>query len=117
MSSVGISVLATLPDSETQATYARHAAAYERIGITLDRLQRLVRTTRHNGFAETTDPRTAETSGVGCAFLLSSHAHAGISVAAINSRMPPERRKDIGARLLREVQPLAWTPEAAPPGP
>jgi DNA-binding IclR family transcriptional regulator len=112
MSSVGISVLAALPDSETLATHARHAAAYERIGIPLDRLQRVVRTTRLNGFAETTDPRTEETSGVGCAFLLSSHTHAGISVAAINSRMPPERRREIGTRLLREVAALAWRPEA-----
>lgn len=113
MSSVGISVLAALPDSETLATHARHAAAYERIGIPLDRLQRVVRTTRLNGFAETTDPRTEETSGVGCAFSLSSHTHAGISVAAINSRMPPERRREIGTRLLREVAALAWRPEAA----
>jgi len=59
-----------------------------------------------------TDFRTEETSGVGCAFLLSSHTHAGISVAAINSRMPPERRKEIGARLMREVQSLAWTPDS-----
>jgi len=117
MSSVGISVLATLPDSETQATFERNAAAYERAGISLDRLQRLVRTTRQNGFAETTDPRTAETSGVGCAFRLSSQTHAGISVAAINSRMPPERRKEIGARLLREVQALAWSPDTETSGP
>jgi DNA-binding IclR family transcriptional regulator len=117
MSSVGISVLATLPDSETQATFERNAAAYERAGISLDRLQRPVRTTRQNGFAETTDPRTAETSGVGCAFRLSSQTHAGISVAAINSRMPPERRREIGARLLREVQALAWSPDAVTSGP
>lgn len=117
VSSVGISVLATLPDSETQATFARNAAAYERAGISLDRMQRLVRTTRQNGFAETTDPRTAETSGVGCAFRLSGQTHAGISVAAINSRMPPERRKEIGARLLREVQALAWSPDTVTSGP
>jgi hypothetical protein len=38
-------------------------------------------------------------------------------VAAINSRMPPERRREIGARLLREVQALAWSPDAVTSGP
>ena len=112
MSSVGMSVLAALPEAEAVATYERNAAAYTRTGISQDRLLRMVRAARQNGFAEMTDFRTEETSGVGCAFLLSSHTHAGISVAAINSRMPPERRKEIGARLMREVQSLAWTPDS-----
>lgn len=100
-----------LPENQTLAICERHAAAYGRIGISQDRM--MVHTARQNYFAEMTDFRTEETSGLGCAFPLSSHTHAGISVGAIHSRMPPARRKEMGATLVREAQPLACNAQAA----
>lgn len=108
ISSVGVAVLAGLPEAETAATYGRHATEYAGLGLQLARLKQLVRTAKTCGFAETQDFRTNETSGVGCAFRLSSNGYAGISIAAINSRMPAQRRRELGAELMREVQPLAW---------
>lgn len=107
-SSVGIAVLAGLPDAETVAHHHRHASGYARLGLPLARLRQLVRAARSQGFAETHDINTMETAGVGCAFRLSSNSHAGISIAAINSRMPALRRQELGAELMREVQPLSW---------
>ena len=71
-------------------------------------MQRLVRSTRKSGFAELPDFRSEETNGVGCAFRLSRNSYAGISIAAINSRMPAQRRRELGAQLMREVHPFAW---------
>ncbi len=111
-SSVGVAVLAGLLESETAATYGRHAAEYSGLGLQLGRLRQMVKAARTRGFAETQDPRTHETSGVGCAFRLSSNSYAGISIAAINSRMPAQRRAELGGELVREVQPLAWRESA-----
>lgn len=107
-SSVGVAVLASLPEAQTAVSYARHAQEYAAQGLHLSRLRQMVKAARTCGFAETQDFRTNETSGVGCAFRLSSNSSAGISVAAINSRMPAQRRQELGAELMREVLPLSW---------
>ncbi len=117
VSSVGVSILASLPDAETSATFARHASEYVRLGISADKLHRMVEATRKNGFAEMPDFRTDETNGVGCGFRLSSNGYAGISIAAINSRMTAQRRRELGAQLMHEVHPLAWTADPAPARP
>lgn len=111
LSSVGISVLARLSDAEVNEHYERYATEYGRLEVTPARLRRMVEATRRLGFAEMTDMRTDEISGVGCAFMLSSNSYAGLSIAAVNSRMPAARRREFGALLLRESAPLAWTPE------
>ena len=108
VSSVGIGILARLPDAELAALHERHAAEYVRLGLPLDKLRRMIQATRQAGYSETTDFRQDETSGVGCAFQLSSNSFAGISIAAINSRMPPQRRQELGAQLVQAVQPLDW---------
>jgi DNA-binding IclR family transcriptional regulator len=113
-SSVGVAVLANLPDAQTATTYGRHVVEYAALGLHLADLKQRVKAARACGFAETQDFRTNETSGVGCAFRLSSNSSAGISIAAINSRMPAQRRKELGAELTREVQPLAWQESKIP---
>lgn len=107
-SSVGIAVLSSLPDSELLATHARHVAEYTAVGMPLQRLQQMVRAAREIGFVEMDDFRTKETSGVGCAVRLSSNGHGGISVAAISSRMPAQRRREVGAQLQDEMQAFVW---------
>ena len=105
---------ASLPEAEVAAHYARHAQAYGGLGLSRDKMERMLRATRRAGFSEMTDFRTEETSGVGCAFRLSSNSYAGISMAAINSRMPALRRRELGAQLVQDAQALAWTAESGP---
>lgn len=111
VSSVGMSILSSLPDSEVQAHFARHEEEYDRLRMSADKLMRAVRETRRNGYSEAHDFRQDETNGVGCSFRLARNSHAGISVAAIHSRMQPERRQELGSQLVREVAQLAWSPE------
>ena len=108
VSSVGVGILARLPDEEVAAIHARHAAEYTGLGLPLNKLRRVVQATRKAGFSEMTDFPQDETSGVGCAFQLSSNSFAGISIAAINSRMPAQRRLELGAQLLEAIAPLDW---------
>lgn len=115
VSAAGMSILSSLPDAEVQAHFARHEAEYGRLRMTADQLMRVVRETRRNGYAESHDFRQDETNGVGCGFRLARNSHAGISIAAINSRMQPERRQELGAQLARDVAELAWHPEGATP--
>ena len=105
---------ASLPEAEVAAHCARHAQAYGGLGLSRDKMERMLRTARRAGFSEMTDFRTEETSGFGCTFRLSSNSYAGISMAAINSRMPALRRRELGAQLVQDVQALARTAESRP---
>ncbi|OOG50535.1 IclR family transcriptional regulator [Polaromonas sp. C04] len=109
-SSVGVGILAGLPDAEIVAIHARQAREYERRGMPLEKLRRIVRETRKNGFSGMTDFGPEGAGGVGCAFRLSSNSYAGISIAAISSRMPAQRKRELGTLLQQELQPFAWAP-------
>lgn len=109
VSSVGLGVLARLDDAEVADIYGRHASEYLSWGVTLDKLGGFLREARKTGFVEMRDLKTEETAGVGCAFRLSSNSFAGISIAAINSRMPVQRRRELGAQLKEELYPFEWS--------
>ena len=111
VSSVGMSILSSLPEAEVQAHFQRHAAEYERLRMSDDKLMRAVRETRRNGYSEAHDFRQDETNGVGCSFRFARNSYAGISIAAIHSRMQTERRTALGMQLVREVAELVWQPE------
>lgn len=115
MSAVGVAMLAQMPDAEIESVYLRSAAEYRRSGVSREMLRDLVKAARRQGFSETTDWRTRETSGVGCAFLVSSHARIGVSVAAVNSRMTAARRAEIGALIQAETRELHWGRAKASP--
>lgn len=113
VSSVGMSILSRLADAEVQTHIARHKVEYERLRMPADKLLRAVRDTRSKGYSEAHDFRQDETNGVGCSFRLSRNSQAGLSIAAINSRMPPERRHELGTQLAHEVDALAWRADAS----
>ncbi len=112
VSSVGMSILSNLTDAEVLTHIARHEAEYARLRMPADKLLRAVRDTRSKGYSEAHDFRQDETNGVGCSFRLSRNSQAGLSIAAINSRMPPERRYELGTQLAHEVDALAWHSDA-----
>jgi len=109
LSAVGVAMLAALPDEDIHALYQRSAVEYRRSGVSLEMLRDLVKNARRLGYSETTDWRTRETSGVGCAFLMSAHTRIGVSVAAVNSRMTEGRRKELGDLIRAETGELQWT--------
>lgn len=112
VSSVGMSILSRLPESEVIAHHRRHEAEYLRLRMSGDKLMRAVGDTRRKGYSEAHDFRTDETNGVGCSFRLSRNSYAGISIAAIQSRMPPQRRQDLARQLMQEARALDWKPDA-----
>jgi DNA-binding IclR family transcriptional regulator len=111
LSTVGVSMLAALPDTEIVAVHKRHSVEYGRQKVTLESLQELVRQCREAGFAEQSF-FMKEVYGVGCSVQISPTVHAGVSIAGINSRMTPQRRREIGLMLKDELMPLAWRPRA-----
>ncbi len=112
LSSVGLAILALRPEAEIAAAYARHMSAYERAGVSLDQLHTIAAEARRLGYAESMAPHSHETSGVGCAFRLSATTYAGVSIAAINSRMPAARKRELGERLVQELGVFAWAAKA-----
>jgi DNA-binding IclR family transcriptional regulator len=108
LSSVGVGILARLPDAEVEAIHGRLRPEYLRERLTLERLRARVHETRRMGFSQMTDQRTDETRGVGCAVRLSSSSYAGVSLAAINARMSAGRRRELGALLRDQMQPFEW---------
>ncbi len=109
-SAVGASIMAMLPDEEIAQMLARNGKEYSRLGISASRLHQLIARARKLGYSESADPHV-EMSGVGCAFALTRNSYAGISIAAINSRMSAKRRAELGELLTREVSPFGWRGE------
>jgi DNA-binding IclR family transcriptional regulator len=106
LSAVGIAIMATLPTREVDAIHARNAIAYRDSRLTLGTLRDVVKFAQVHGYSESTDWRTRETSGVGCAFAASASMLLGISIAAVNSRMTMERKRELGQLLLTEKSQL-----------
>lgn len=112
VSSVGMCILSRLPQAEVDAHHQRHQAQYLRLRLTGDALMRAVSETRRKGYSEAHDFRADETNGVGSSFRLSRNTVAGISIAAIHSRMPPERRQELARQLIEETRALDWRSDA-----
>jgi len=110
LSAVGVAILSALPMDDVDALYARNAPAYKASGVSLGMLRDMVKAARARGLSETTDWRTRETSGMGCAFTVSPSLRAGLSIAAVNSRMTAARRRQLGQWLMQETAALEAEP-------
>lgn len=108
ISLAGVAIMAHLEEQEVAAVYERHEDAYRMNGVSLPKLRKAWQRTRATGFAELTDHRHEVTRGVACAIRYSPNSFVGISIAAIDSRMPKQRRAELGAILSRELETLAW---------
>ncbi|VWX61724.1 IclR family transcriptional regulator [Burkholderiales bacterium 8X] len=116
LSTVGVSILATLGDAEVSAAYDANAWDYKLRGLERDQLFRLVRETRTTRYAEVPF-LSNEVFGVGLGIQVSPRVQAGIGVIGINSRMDAGRRAQLGQLLLEELLPLstrAWPGLSAP---
>lgn len=114
LSTVGVSMLAALSDLDAAAVYQRNKADYARQGVAWDGLQALIQATREAGFAEQSF-FMQQVYGVGCSVQISATVHAGVSIAAIQARMAPARRRELGQMVQGELAPLVWTATRAAP--
>jgi DNA-binding IclR family transcriptional regulator len=108
LSSVGIGILARCDDEDVDTIYNRMRADYRKSGVTLEKLRAMVQETRQLGYSHSSD-LNSDTKGVGCAVRLSGNGYAGVSIAAINSRMPLQRRRELGAALVEKLKSLDWS--------
>ncbi|WP_066736043.1 IclR family transcriptional regulator [Cupriavidus sp. D384] len=107
--SAGMTLLSMLSDVEVLALYQRHQEEFSR-GPSFAKLKRMVGEARERGYADTVDLVTEGVSGVGMRFELSAGSHAAVSVAAIRSRMTPERKKWIAEIIAEELQVSGFIP-------
>ena len=103
LSAVGLGIMAMLPADEIAAIHEARRHEYAAAGVTLATLRRQVEAARLAGFVQQTEHRQAETSGVAVAARVGQATLAGLSVAAVNSRMGRARRAEIGALLKAEI--------------
>lgn len=103
LSAVGLGVMAMLPEDEIARVFELRRHEYAAAGLSLATLRRHVDAARHADFVQQTEHRQAATSGVAVAARVGHATLAGLSVAAVNSRMGQRRREEIGALLRTEV--------------
>lgn len=108
--SAGVTLLSTLTDSQIAALYQRHADEFLLRGSSHPQIKRLVQETRRRGFADTESLVTEGVSGVGMRFELSTGSHAAVSIAAIRSRMRPERKAWIAQLIAEELTTGGFSP-------
>lgn len=101
--SAGMTLLATLADDEIEGLYQRHYDEFQSRGLSLSTLKRHVNETRRQGYSNTAGLVANEVSGVGMRFELPTGSQGAISIAAIRSRMQPERKRWIASILADEL--------------
>lgn len=99
----GLAILATLPDEQIEAVLARHAASFETAGLNAQSVRRIVARTRRLGYSETLGVITTGVSAVGAVIPLPGDVRAAVSIGAIDARMKPERRAQLGEYLLKTL--------------
>lgn len=109
-SAIGLCLLAQETDAEVAALHGRHATTYLRDGLTLAVLREHVRFARRHGYAEVRELGPPGTAGVGYAFPMSATASAGVSIAAIRSRLSVRRMRELGRMLQEELAPYVVAP-------
>lgn len=109
-SAVGLCMLAGESDAAVAALHARHARAYLQQGLTLAMLRSHVKFAREHGYSEVREIGPVGTAGVGYAFPMSATTSAGVSIAAIRSRMGVRRMRELGRLLQEELAPYAAQP-------
>lgn len=108
-SAAGLAMLARLSEVEANDLLLRHEAEYTRQRYALPELKRLINRARVSGYSEISDLRT-DADGVGVAFALTNSHWAGMSIAVAKHRSSPERLRELGALLLRELELVQAVP-------
>lgn len=103
----GQAIMAELPDEEVAAIFNRNAQKYQEFNIELADLRLSAASIRQDGYAAMQDLITVGIAGVGCAFKVSTNILAGISIAAITSRLKIERRKELTDLIREECRQLS----------
>lgn len=99
-----LSLLAALPDGEAEAVVRRNEPAYAALNLSGEAMLRKVRRTRDDGFAYNEGFTIPEMRAV--SILLPDPAGrllVSIGVAAIESRFPPQRQRELAALLREEM--------------
>jgi DNA-binding IclR family transcriptional regulator len=101
-----LAILSSLPDEMCESIIKTNADRYpEFTGRTADDIRKMVNKTRRDGFALSQKSIDVETVGVGVPIKTEKGEVLGaISVAGINSRMKPDRRRKIVAIIRSEIE-------------
>lgn len=100
----GLAILSGLPDTEVEQVIEANGARYAKFGAFQPGfLEQAVAETRNQGYAFLDSAATPGTAAVGVAFP-SGSPMAALSVAAISSRLGPERRAQVAKIIARQVR-------------
>ena len=109
----GLAILCSLPPAEAQAVVEANAHRYEKFAsFTADFLYGAIDEGRARGYCFLDGAVTPGTASMGVAFPPHNPV-AAISVAAISSRLQPERREIIAQQMHREVRKIVAAMGAA----
>ena len=103
----GLAILATMPAADADRIVEANSARYQRFGaFEPETLRTAVRDCRERGYAFLDSVATPGTAAVGVAFPPGNPV-AAISVAAISSRLGPDRHAVVAAIIQRQVDALS----------
>lgn len=103
LGTAGQALLATLTTEELKALFSRHAAEYERNGMSEYRIKKIVERTRSDGYSTGLNLLIPGIHAVGVAFELTEGHYAALSIAAIASRLDEKRRRLVAENIRTEL--------------
>jgi len=110
LGSASLTLLSRQSSTEVEALYARRVDEFKSYELSLYKLNQLLSKTRKDGFASTQGLITKGVSGVGVGFELRSGSYGAISIAAITSRMPEQRRDWMVQLIIEELTTTGFQP-------
>ena len=106
--SAGTALLATLDDAAIAEFHCRQHKSLPAARARLPLLMREIREIRRLGYAQTNNLVAEGVSGVGVAFETAPGSYAAISIGAIRSRLPAERKEWIAGIMREELKATGW---------
>lgn len=106
----GLAILATFDDRQIEQQLSRHAAAFEAAGLNTQSVRRIVGRARRTGYSETAGVITPGVSAVAAVIRVGDDVRAAVAIGAIDQRMKPERRAELGTYLVNSLANVARTP-------
>lgn len=99
----GMALMATTSNAQIDAVCRLNVQALNAVGLTRPRIEQIIESARALGYVEMMNTVTQGVGGVGAVIPDAGQPFAAVAIAAIEPRMSPARRAELGRMIVEEL--------------